>query len=134
MNSNFCKYILKKTERYGHLCEFTLVFHFRLPVKQIDGIPAASLYQILQVTKNNTTVPIESNDKLQPSHGSQNILFEKDSQIQISKSLIMNIHCIYIYMFVYTHTHRETNLSYVNFRGNIKIMSNKAGCCHLIQV
>ena len=107
-----------------------LVFHFRIPVKQIDGISAASLCQ----TINNNTVPIEPNDKLQLSHASHNILFEKGSQTQISKSLIMNIHCIYIYMFVYTHTHRETNLSYVNFRGNIKIMSNKAGCCHLIQV
>jgi hypothetical protein len=56
----------------GHLCEFTLVFHFRIPVKQNDGIPAASLCQILPVTKNYTILPIESNDKLQPSHTSQN--------------------------------------------------------------
>ena len=84
--------------RNGHLFEFTLVFHFRIPVKQNDGIPAASLCQILPVTKNNTTVPIESNDKLQPSHTSQNILFEKGSQTQISKLLIMNMHCIYTYL------------------------------------
>jgi hypothetical protein len=48
--------------------------------------------------QNNTTVPIESNDKLQPSHTSQNILFEKGSQTQISKLLIMNMHCIYTYL------------------------------------
>jgi hypothetical protein len=65
----------------------SLVFHFRIPVKQNDGIPAASLCQILPVTKNYTILPIESNDKLQPSHTSQNIFTKIGIQIYLDMQL-----------------------------------------------